>query len=364
MVYIEPTTYVLGLLEQIRRISPFDLDVVFLRENFSQEWGLTVPAYCRFLDQSLVRSTAEFLRTVQSGRTALAHLCGWGGDRRLLIFMAGARLKGVPVFVESDTQPPFDDPGLRRLAKRLAYPWLFRLPFKFLPGGTRQADYLRRYGVPDEKIRIVNMTADVESISRFKREFDQGRREEWRSRLGLAQDAIVFLFVGRLEEHKGIGTLLGQFARMTESVPAARLVLVGDGAMGPAARARSQEADWLRVPGRLRGDDLFSAYCSADVFVLPSRFEPWGLVVNEAMAAGLPVVVSDRVGCGPDLVEGQDTGLMYAFSAPDDLELGMRAMALDCEERQRMGRNAGRLIGGWTLQAEAERICREWGKVP
>jgi len=364
MVYIEPTTYVLDLLEQIRRISPFDLDVVFLRENFSQEWGLTVPAYCRFLDQSLVRSSEALLRTVQPGRTALAHLCGWGGDRRLPIFIAGARLKGVPVFVESDTQLPFDEPALRRLAKRFAYPWLFRLPFKFLPGGTRQADYLRRYGVPDQKIRIVNMTVDVESISGFKREFDQGRREEWRSRFGLAPDAIVYLFVGRLEEHKGIGTLLSQFARMTESVPAARLVLVGDGAMGPAARARSREVEWLHVLGRLRGHDLLSAYCSTDVFVLPSSFEPWGLVVNEAMAAGLPVVVSDRVGCGSDLVEGQDTGIVYAFSTPDDLEMGMRTMALDREGRQRMGLNAGRLIGGWTLQAEAERICSEWGKVP
>ena len=110
-----------------------------------------------------------------------------------------ARLRGVPVFVESDTQAPFNEAGARKAAKRFAYPMLFALPRMFFPGGSRQAAYLQGFGVPERRIRTVNMTVDVEAIAAFADDFGQDRRDEWRSSLGLPRDATVFLFVGRLK---------------------------------------------------------------------------------------------------------------------------------------------------------------------
>jgi len=363
LVYIEPTPYILGLIEQIRRISPIRLDVGFLKENLSQEWGLEVPGYCRFLDRSVLRSTRALFADVRRSQIALVHLCGWGGDRRLPLLMAMARLRGVPVFLESDTQAPFNEARARKVAKRLAYPLLFRLPRMFFPGGSRQAAYLQGFGVPERRIRTVNMTVDVDAIAAFANNFDQDRRDEWRSSLGLPRNATVFLFVGRLEAHKGISYLLDQFGQIAEEFPSARMVLVGDGSMRSDVRTVADACPWLRAPGRLKGNDLLSAYCSSDVLVLPSAFEPWGLVVNEAMAAGLPAIISDRVGCGADLVVGRDTGVIYDFSKRGALGEAMRQFLVDTESLRRMGCNARSLISGWTLQAEATRICCEWSEV-
>jgi glycosyltransferase involved in cell wall biosynthesis len=338
------------------------LDVGFLKENLSQEWGLEVPQYCRFLDRSVLRSARALFADVRRSETVLVHLCGWGGDRRLPLLIAMARLRGVPVFVESDTQAPFNEAGARKVAKRLAYPMLFALPRMFFPGGSRQAAYLQGFGVPERRIRTVNMTVDVEAIATFADDFGQDRRDEWRSSLGLPRDATVFLFVGRLEAHKGISNLLDQFGHVAKEFPSARLLLVGDGSMRSDVKNIADACTWLRAPGRLKGNDLLSAYCSSDVLVLPSAFEPWGLVVNEAMAAGLPAVVSDRVGCGTDLVERSDTGVIYDYTKPDALGDALRRLLIDPGSRQRMGCNASRLISGWTLQAEAERICGAWSQ--
>jgi glycosyltransferase involved in cell wall biosynthesis len=129
------------------------------------------------------------------------------------------------------------------------------------------------------------------------------------------------------------------------------------------ARGRHNQppAKWMVALGRLAGEELLSAYCAADVFVLPSRFEPWGLVVNEAMAAGLPVVASIRVGCVDDLIDGRDTGVVYNFADPEGLFDALHKLLCDVDGVRRMGSNARRLISSWTLRAEAERVVTAWG---
>jgi glycosyltransferase involved in cell wall biosynthesis len=112
--------------------------------------------------------------------------------------------------------------------------------------------------------------------------------------------------------------------------------------------------------GRLEGERLLAAYCSADALVLPSRVEPWGLVVNEGMAAGLPIIVSNRVGCASDLVDGHETGIVYDYAGTDGLFDAMAAMTRNSDLRRIMSTTARVLISSWTLQAEAERILAAW----
>lgn len=364
LVYLEPTPYILDLLRELRQFCQIPFDVWFLKENASQNWNLELPEYCRVVKHGLAAFIGDVRQLLRTREPSLVHLGGWGGDRRLSILILMTWAHGIPLFIESDTQEPFEESRWRRALKRLAYPTLFRIPAMFLPGGTRQSRYLKSYGVTDERIQIARMTVDVSTIISFSDRFDVAQRLAWRKRRGISPEATVFLFVGRLEPHKGIVPLIEAFERVFREDSCARLVVVGDGSSREIVETQAAKCDWLVALGRLDGDELLCAYCMADVFVLTSSFEPWGLVVNEAMAAGLPVVVSSRVGCVEDLVDGVDSGLVYTFDDADGLVSSLRSLLHGKELRAAMGRNARRVISAWTLRGEAERMMAAWIRVP
>jgi glycosyltransferase involved in cell wall biosynthesis len=123
------------------------------------------------------------------------------------------------------------------------------------------------------------------------------------------------------------------------------------------SRADSQIPGRVTFTGFLNQSEISNAYKSADVFVLPSRFEPWGLVVNEAMNFGLPCIVSDRVGCGPDLVVGHDTGAVFPFDDPSRLSSALGDLLNDPQRTQDMGVNALRRIDTWDFARCARGIA-------
>jgi glycosyltransferase involved in cell wall biosynthesis len=295
---------------------------------------------------------------VGSGKYRLVHLAGWG-PKEMLAALVLARLRGIPTAVELDS---FASPGqkrLKRIAKTLLMPLLFRLPSHFLPGGQNQKQYLLDYGVDERRIRIAQMTVDVARISRHAAQQDAEKRQGIRKRLGLAADAFVFVYVGRLEPHKGVPDLLAAFQRLAAGRPA-QLAIVGDGSLQGLAREAERDVPGVRTLGRLADEALLDAYSAADALVLPSLFEPWGLVVNEAMAAGLPVIASDRVGCAPDLVCAGETGLLFPAGDVDALRNAMQRLMNDHPLRERMRLNGRQLISGWTLENEARIIVSTW----
>jgi glycosyltransferase involved in cell wall biosynthesis len=128
--------------------------------------------------------------------------------------------------------------------------------------------------------------------------------------------------------------LLKAFAMIAE--PKAHLVFVGAGPLETTLQKLQRDLSVTNVhwEGFVNQSALPAYYRASDVLVLPSRFEPWGLVVNEAMACGTPCIVSDVVGAGPDMVEGQDTGLIIPHDDVEALAAALR-MACDPELRQR-----------------------------
>jgi glycosyltransferase involved in cell wall biosynthesis len=265
--------------------------------------------------------------------------------------------------VETDSTLPVSQSWPKRAAKRLLYPIMLRMPAVFLPGGTRQKRYLQHYGVPDSRIVVAQMTVDVAAMASSVTEITAEARQLRRAATGIAPDECVFLFVGRLDPAKGIALLLEAFSRVSARNGKIRLHVAGDGIlrdMVTKAIANSARIDWA---GRLTGPALLDAYAAADVFVLPSLFEPWGLVVNEAMAAGLPVIASDRVGCVDDLVIHGGTGVVVEADRPNLLADAMTRLADDAPLR-RMMRAAGReRIAGWTIEAEAQIVSDAWRRV-
>ncbi len=168
--------------------------------------------------------------------------------------------------------------------------------------GTLNREYYRHYAVPDERVTLAPYTVDN---AFFRGKADEARAEAraWRARLDVGDEQPVVLFAAKLSAVKACGDLIRAFAHSRHAREAA-LVIVGDGALRGelAALAASYSDVAIRFAGFANQGQMPSAYALGDVYVLPSHREPWGLAINEAMSLGLPVVVSDQVGCAPDLV--------------------------------------------------------------
>jgi len=101
---------------------------------------------------------------------------------------------------------------------------------------------------------------------------------------------------------------------------------------------------------------LSAFYAASDCLVLPSEYEPWGLVVNEAMAAGLPVIVSDKVGCAADLVRSGENGVVYRCGDLAALAKALGVVVTDADRRRCWGRRSREIISGWDYQADVQGI--------
>jgi glycosyltransferase involved in cell wall biosynthesis len=186
--------------------------------------------------------------------------------------------------------------------------------------GERSREYLMSLGANNDKIFTPCQAAAM------PRSYSPAYALEQRMRCRIGHRP-VFLYVGRLSEENGIGTLLDAFAGIRMRLPGAQLRLVGTGPMECALRMKVAElglGEAVYFAGRLQDEWLSREYYGATCLVLPSYREPWGLVVNEALSHGCPAVVSESCGCVPELIVEGLSG--YAFAAGD--VLGLRRMLL------------------------------------
>jgi glycosyltransferase involved in cell wall biosynthesis len=164
-----------------------------------------------------------------------------------------------------------------------------------------------------------------------------------------ARDRCTFLYVGRLDPEKGLDILLEAFA----DVPG-RLVLVGSGS--EEARLRELAGDRVRFEAPRDRDGLVELYAAADVFVLPSRSEPWGMVLNEAATAGLPLVATEEVGAARDLVDAN--GFRVPAGDVTALRDALRRLGADPELRRAYGARSRELARRFTPEAWADGVLR------
>jgi glycosyltransferase involved in cell wall biosynthesis len=359
MIFIEPAPYIMVLLDAL-----FDgwgegkLEVVFLKKNLTQEWDVALPEGCKLLKSK--REAFRFLCSkILRRHYRLIHVAGWSNPVCLVSILLSPLIR-VPVVVESDTQMNLDLPLWKRTVKRCLYSVLFKFPTLFLPGGTRQAYYFRQYSVPSNKMIIAQMTVDVRGIQQYVETLSAADQLQIRRQYGTQNKEIVFLFVGRLLALKGIKELILAFAALNDTQ--AKLWIVGDGELNQYVLNAVVQEKNIVYHGKVTGHALLRLYNAADVFVLPSHADQWGFVVNEGMAAGKPVIVSDAVGCSDDLVMQAKTGLIIKPKCVEALSSAMRFMLEYPSKRIDMGKSASDHIAGWTIENETQNIIKAWKK--
>jgi glycosyltransferase involved in cell wall biosynthesis len=218
----------------------------------------------------------------------------------------------------------------RSLAKRILFATYMKRTYDlFLGVGSLTLDYLRAFGVPSERTGLFPYAVDVESFAERSR-LSRDERAALRERLGVPTGARVVLGLAKFNEREAPWDLLRAFARLQDQD--VWLVLAGDGPARPALESFAGRLARVRFPGYVPYPDLPALYAAADLFVHPAREERWGVSVQEALACGLPVVASSRVGAGYDLIAAGSNGFVYP--AGDDTLLAQRigeALALDPE---------------------------------
>nr|WP_231402782.1 glycosyltransferase family 4 protein [Caenimonas aquaedulcis] len=222
---------------------------------------------------------------------------------------------------------------------------LLRACDAFLPIGRASRAFYTGYGIADERLFDTPYFVDN---ARFAQAAEAARpqRAALRERWSIPADATCFCYAGKLEPKKRILDLLEALRQAVAVNASTHLLVIGTGEL--MAQAREFVATH-RLPvtfaGFLNQTEIPSAYAACDCLVLPSDFgETWGLVVNEAMACGLPAIVSDRVGCAGDLVGDGETGHVFPFADTAALARRLLAVASDPVRARAMGDAARRRV--------------------
>jgi len=219
-------------------------------------------------------------------------------------------------------------------------------------------DVEEHYGIPASGIEVVYNGVDVDTFHPRNRERS---REPLRTRHNVRDDEIVFLFVGTGFRRKGLDTLIDALADLAKEAPV-RLFVVGKGSEGAfrrQVRKRSlEEKVWFLGPRR----DLAELYAMADVFALPTRYEPFGTVCLEAWASGLPVVVSRMSGASEVMTPGEHGAILEDSESAAELAGKLRPF-LSAAERDRVGPLARGLACRHTIEANIARTIAIYGEI-
>jgi glycosyltransferase involved in cell wall biosynthesis len=277
---------------------------------------------------------------------------GWDGPTKLMTISAATLLRR-PLLFRVDTNLLTPASPARHLLRRVIRPRLLSCFDAFLAVGRANAAFYRHYGTPDDRIFHVPFSVDNE-YWRAEAEKQAGKVADARSRLGIAAEALVFLFCAPFVPVKDVFVLIEAFRAVTAAYENTHLVLVGSGPLLDEAKARARGIPRTSFLGFLNQDELPEAYALSDILVLPSYSEAWGLVVNEAMNFGNAVIVSDRCGCAPDLVEGRGTGDVFPSGDARALEAAMTRLVTDPEGLRSAQSRAKQVVKEYSYARGAE----------
>ncbi len=227
----------------------------------------------------------------------------------------------------------------------------------FVVPGKASFEYLRSLGSPEASISTAPNAVDN---SLFAAQAENARAHATQFREKLKLPARFILFVGRLVPEKGVFDLLEAYAKLESGLRSeVGLVFAGDGVSREelAQRAKRISPGMVCFPGFAQREDLAGLYALAEALVLPTHSDPWGLVVNEAMACGLPIIVSSVAGCSADLVEDGWNGYVVPPRDSEKLSVAVDSLARQPELKPRMSARSSERIRNYSPQACADGLA-------
>lgn len=275
--------------------------------------------------------------------------------------LLSAKAAGITTMVRSDIfEVTAKGKGLKRTLKNWVVRRLFQKIDLFLAVGERNKAYYKGHGARDSQIFTLTYAVDNEW---FQSESCNGRRKRaaLREELGFHPDQVVILYASKMTKGKRLMDLALAYESLCSEWCQGRepgLLVIGDG------ETRSEFESWMKRTG-LRSvkflgfknqTELPSYFAASDLFVLPGQVEAWGLIVNEVMNAALPVIVTNEVGCGPDLVKPGQNGAIYPVGDTSELKRLLHEYCCNPEMLISMGARSLEIISNHGFDQNARQL--------
>jgi glycosyltransferase involved in cell wall biosynthesis len=277
--------------------------------------------------------------------------------------VVAANLLRIPVIMRAESTLHDRPRSQQKLAaKKIFFSWLRRSVRCVLPIGKKNAEYWRASLGPEFPMFEMPYAVDNDYFRDCAVQASPNR-EILRSTLNLKPGLPIFLFASKLQTRKRCIDLIEAFLRLAPArgvEPPAYLLIAGDGIERLSIEQRIRESGFtnIRMLGFQNQSELPRLFDLSDVFILPSIHEPWGLIVNEAMNAACSIVVSDEVGCAPDLIEDGVNGFVFPAQNIDALNGILRRFLDDPLLAQKQGQRAAAMIAAHGFQQDVEGFRR------
>ena len=320
ILFVEVTSYNIARIRNVyEKCEAISCDYVYCTESISgHRTNDKLPFNAKVLSGSIMCKLKQLISILLHKKYDFIEINGYSDAIRFFLIQY-AKCKKIPYAIETDTQLHIPDNYIKRIIKNIYLKYIFHGKYAYgFAGGTRQKKLFEYYGMRRNNIYILPMTVDLDQFLSIARQHDKNFYKEKHG----FKDKRVVLYIGRFEDVKNISLLLSAISGISQKYSDVCCLLIGKGTLKSKLEEQCKEChienvyfqDYKLMP------ELAEYYCLADVFVLPSKFEPWGLVVNEALACYTPVIASDKVGAVDDLIQKDINGDVFESGNIQQLE--------------------------------------------
>lgn len=310
VIFVEPMLYGLDLIHEVYENTPYEFQYLYCEEKLTGRDTIVLPTNAIICQGNKWNRKKIIEEIFNNFCPNFVVINGYVGTVQTMAIRL-CQLKHVPYAIETDTPLHIPESKVKAFVKKIYLKKILHNKYCYgFPGGTLQKENLVYYGIPDEKCYIMPMSV---SEKRLLAESEKNEsRDEIRRKFGVFNKKVI-LFVGRLETVKNISILIKAFGELKKIDSELALFIVGDGTEKENLMklVKEHKIEDVYFEGYITFPENVKYYQMADVFVLPSTYEPWGMVINEAIIMGLPVVVSSHVGCRADLVREGENGFVF-----------------------------------------------------
>ncbi|MBS1917768.1 MAG: glycosyltransferase family 4 protein [Bacteroidetes bacterium] len=270
--------------------------------------------------------------------------------------------KKIPVLFRGDSTLIDEKPGVKKILRRFFLRWVFKHIDFALYVGKQNKKYFQVHGVKDDRLYYTPHAIDNNRFSDEKNIFLE-KSLTWKNEIGLSKDDFVVLFAGKLEEKKNPFFLLRLSERLKNQK--IKFLFVGNGELEDILKKELSSNKRFFFLDFQNQQNMPVVYRLGNIFILPSKGpgETWGLSVNEAMACGKPVMVSDKAGCAIDLVQENKNGIVFNTNDVDKCCIFIEKLSNDTELTSYIGGESKRIINNYSLESIIDSIMQVMEKI-